>query len=482
MSSQESRVDLLINNQDVPAKNYAEVRDPGKLTEIVGRVAVGSAEDVDKAVQAAHNAFLDWKKTSVKERIEKINAALKVVQDSMEDLVPLLIREHGGVIWEAQTDFGFGMGLLQYYAGIGENYLKPELIEDASSWSCIEKKAKGVVGAIIPWNMPVCLTMSKVVPALVTGNTLVVKPSPTAPLALSILLKRIAALLPDGVINVVHGDADVGMALTVHPLVKKIGFTGGTITGAQVSTNAAPFFKTITLELGGNDAAVILDDVNPAGIMPALLKGVYTRSGQICFAVKRIYVQEKMVDKFFNTMCEFVNEYKVGHGLDERASFGPVNNKNQYNKVMAFIENTKNSGATVKELGAKLDPAGWDNGYYILPHVVKDAANSSQIVSCEQFGPIIPIIPFKTVEQAIGYANDSEYGLCSSVWSGDVQRALPIAHQIEAGQTFINTHSFDSFNLGLPFGGVKRSGIGREFAGESTLSAYIDYHVVRYLK
>jgi NAD-dependent aldehyde dehydrogenases len=476
------KVDLWINNKEVAAQHYDEVRDPGKLTDVVGKVAVGSAEDVDKAVQAAHKAFLEWRNTDIKERIQKINEILQVVQNSMADLVPLLVREHGGVIWEAQTDFGFGMGLLQYYAGIGESYLKPEIIEDASSWSCVEKKAKGVVGAIIPWNMPVCLTMSKLVPALVTGNTLVIKPSPTAPLALSILLQRIAAVLPDGVINVVHGDANVGVALTIHPLVKKIGFTGGTITGAQVNLNAAPLFKTVTLELGGNDAAIILDDVNPAGIMPALLKGVYTRSGQICFAVKRIYVQEKIVDKFFNTMCEFIDQYKVGHGLDPRSSFGPVNNENQYNKVKEFIENTKNSGATVRELGSKLDPAGWDNGYYILPHVVKDAANASKIVSCEQFGPIIPIVAYKTIEDAIAYANDSEYGLCSSVWSGDVQRALPIAHQIEAGQTFINTHSFDSFALGLPFGGVKSSGIGREFSGDTTLGAYIDHHVVRYLK
>jgi acyl-CoA reductase-like NAD-dependent aldehyde dehydrogenase len=482
MSNQECKVDMLINNQEVPAKQYAKIRDPGILTDVVGRVAVGSAEDVDKAVQSAHKAFLDWRKTDVKERVEKINAILKVVQDSMADLVPLLVREHGGMVWEAQVDFGIGMGLLQYYAGIGESSLKTEVIEDASSWSCIEKKAKGVVGAIIPWNMPVCLTMSKLVPALVTGNTMVIKPSPNAPLALSILLKRIAAILPDGVINVVHGDANVGVALTVHPLVKKIGFTGGTVTGTQVNTNAAPFFKTVTLELGGNDAAVILDDVNPAEIMPALLKGIYTRTGQICFAVKRVYVQEKMVDKFFNTMCEFVDQYKIGHGLDERATFGPLNNENQYNKVLAFIENTKKSGATVRELGSKLDPSGWDNGYYILPHIVKDADNDSQIVSCEQFGPIIPIISYKTVEQAIAYANGTEYGLCSSVWSSDVQRAIPIAQQIEAGQTFINTHSFDSFGLGLPFGGVKSSGIGREFAGDSTLSAYIDYHVVRYLK
>ena len=482
MPNQECKVDMLINNQEIPAKEYAEIRDPGKLTDVVGRVAIGSAEDVNKAVQAAHKAFLDWRRTDVKERIEKLFAALKVVQESMGDLVPLLVREHGGVIWEAQTDFGFGMGLLQYYAGVGEGFLKSEFIEDDASWSCIEKKAKGVVAGIIPWNMPICLTMSKVCPALITGNTLVIKPSPDAPLALSILLKRIAAVLPAGVINVVHGGADVGEALTRHPLVKKVGFTGGTVTGATVNINAAPFFKTTTLELGGNDAAIILDDVNPADIMPGLLKGVFTRSGQICFAVKRIYVQDKIMDKFYNTMCEFVNEYKVGHGLDERASFGPVNNQNQFDKVKAFIQNTKSSGATVRELGSKLDPAGWDNGYYILPHIVKNALNSSQIVSCEQFGPVIPIVSFKTVEQAIGYANDSEYGLCSSVWSGDIERALPIAHQIEAGQTFINTHSFDSFALGLPFGGVKSSGIGREFAGESTLSAYIDYHVVRYLK
>jgi acyl-CoA reductase-like NAD-dependent aldehyde dehydrogenase len=478
----ECQVDILINNQEVLAQNYAEIHDPGKLTDVVGRVAVGTAEDVDKAVQAAHNAFLDWRKTNSKERIEKITAAVKVVQDSMGDLVPLLVREHGGMLWEAQTDFGIGMATLEYYAGIGENFVKTEFIEDDSSWVSIEKKAKGVIGAIVPWNMPVCLTMMKVGPALVTGNTMVIKPSPTAPLAISILLKRIAAILPDGVINVVHGDAGVGVALTRHPLVKKIAFTGGTETGAQVNSNAASFFKAVTLELGGNDPAIILDDVNPADIIPKLLKGVYTRSGQICFAVKRIYVQEKMLDKFFNTMCDIVNEYKVGHGLAEGASFGPLNNNKQYNLVKAMIENTKNSGAVVRELGSKLNPEGWDNGYFLLPHVVKDEDHLSQIVSCEQFGPIIPIIPYKTVEQAIEYANETEYGLCSSVWSSDIQRALAIGQQIEAGSTFINNHSFESLSLGMPFGGVKNSGMGRELAGEPTLSAYIDYHTMRYLK
>ncbi len=400
----------------------------------------------------------------------------------MADLIPLLVREHGGMVWEAQTDFQIGIGTLEYYAELGESYLKTEYIEDNGSWACIEKKAKGVIGAIVPWNMPVCLTMMKAGPALITGNTIVIKPSPTAPLAISILLKRIAALFPDGVINVVHGNGDVGEALTKHPLVKKIAFTGGTETGLEVNRNAACSFKAVTLELGGNDPAIILDDVNPAEVIPNLLKGVYTRSGQICFAVKRIYVHENMTDRFFNTMCEFVDEYKVGHGLDERSSFGPLNNSEQYHFVKSIIEYTRNSGSLLRELGSKLDPEGWENGYYLLPHVVLEKTCAAPIVCCEQFGPIIPIIPYKTTEQAIKWANESEYGLCSSVWSNDIQRALRVGQQIEAGSTFINTHSFESLMLGLPFGGVKSSGMGRELAGEPTLSAYVDYHTMRYLK
>ncbi len=478
------RIDLLIDNKEIPTQQYAQVRDPGKLTDIVGTVAIGTGADVDQAVTAAHKAFLSWRNVDVKERIEKILATVAVLEDSMSELVPLLVREHGGMLWEAETDFLKGAANLRYYSGLVENFLKPEQIENDASWMSIEKVPKGVVGVIVPWNMPVVLTMMKLAPALVTGNTVVVKPSPTAPIALSILLKRMAAVLPDGVINVVTGGADVGIALTRHPLVKKVAFTGGIETGKEVMRNASSSLtlKAITLELGGNDPAIVLDDVNPVDIIPKLLKGIYTRAGQICYAVKRIYVPQSMVDKFFNTLCEFVDEYKVGHGLDPRASFGPLNNKKQFTFVKNLIERTKNSGAIVRELGSKLDPEGWDNGYYILPHVVKTESHSSEIVCCEQFGPVIPIVPYRTIEEAIEFANETEYGLCSSVWSSDFQRALDVARKIEAGSTFINTHSFESTTLGMPFGGVKNSGIGREMAGELTLSAYIDYHSIRYLK
>lgn len=478
------KIELLINNKEVPAQQYLEVRDPGKLTDIVGIVGIGSGADVDQAVNAAHKAFLSWRNMDVNTRKEMVLATINALEESISELVPLAVREHGGLRREAETDFLRGAANLRYYSGLIENFMIPEQVENDSSWMSIEKVPKGVVGIIVPWNMPVVLTMMKLAPALLTGNTIVVKPSPTAAIALSTLLKRMAAMLPDGVINVVNGGAEVGIALTRHPLVRKIAFTGGTETGKEVLRNAAnsAFIKTTTLELGGNDPAIILDDVNPADIIPDLLKGIYTRAGQVCFAVKRIYVPQSMSDKFFNTFCEFVDEYKVGHGLDPLASFGPLNNKKQYQFVKNLIEMTKNSGSVVRELGSKLDPEGWDNGYYILPHVVKAESHSLEIVSCEQFGPIIPIIPYSTIDQAIEFANDTEYGLCSSVWSNDLQRALDIARKIEAGATFINTHSFASTTLGMPFGGVKNSGIGREMAGNLTLSEYIDYHSIRYLK
>jgi acyl-CoA reductase-like NAD-dependent aldehyde dehydrogenase len=478
----QKKVNLLINNQEVHTQKYFVVRDPGKFDEIVGEVAEGTIEDVDRAVRAAHKAFLSWKNVTVQERVQLVMAAAKVLEDSMAELKPLLVKEHGGVLWEAETDFYLGNGVLHYYASIVEDYLKPEQRSDDNSWVSVEKVPKGVVGAIVPWNMPIILTMMKLAPALVTGNTIVIKPSPTAPIALSILLKRMAEVLPDGVINVIHGDTEVGKALTQHPLINKVAFTGGTETGRAVAINSASSFKALTLELGGNDPAIILDDVQIENIIPKLLKGVYTRSGQICFAVKRIYVQEHMINKFYNTFCEFVDEYKVGHGLNELASFGPLNNKKQFDSVKSLIEKTKQSGATVRELGKKLDPDGWNNGYYILPHVVKDVTQSSPIVSCEQFGPVIPIVPYKTINEAIELANDSVYGLGSSVWSSDFERALGVARQVESGSTFINTHSFESLSLGMPFGGVKESGIGRELSGDSTLSAYVNYHAIRSLK
>ncbi|MFE7802099.1 aldehyde dehydrogenase family protein [Nocardia sp. NPDC057440] len=458
---------------------FEEVRDPGRLDDVVARVAVGTAADVNKAVELAHNAFQSWKKVPPAERAHLLLEAADILAGSADDLSPLLVREHGGVLWEAQTDFALGTGVLQHTASLIDDFFTPKQYDDAESFISIERVPRGVVAAVVPWNMPVVLTMMKLAPALATGNTIVLKPSPFAPAALTLALQRIARQLPEGVVNVVHGDADVGQALTSHPLVRKVGFTGGTATARRVMASAAGTIKNLTLELGGNDPAIVLDDVDIDGALDRMLKGVFTRTGQICFAVKRIYVPRNLYGAFADAFCERVDQYAVGHGLDENAGFGPLNNKTQFDSVTALIEETKNSAATTVQLGRKLDSAR--NGYYVLPHVVRDAEHSAPISNCEQFGPIIPLIAYDDEEQVVQWANDSEYGLASSVWTTDIDRGLTMARKIEAGSTFINTHAFESLDLRMPFGGVKQSGIGREF-GTAGMSEYVEDHAIRVLK
>lgn len=294
-------------------------------------------------------------------------------------------------------------------------------------------------------------------------------------------LAAFAAKLPAGVLNVVLGEGDVGGALIAHPLVRKVGFTGGTETARHVMSDAAQRIKNITLELGGNDPAVVLDDAELDFTLERMLKGIYTRSGQICFAVKRVYVPKARYAEFTDALVDRVSKYTVGHGLSDGVDFGPLNNKVQYDKVSGVIANAGRGGAKVVELGNKHDPDNWDNGYYILPHVVVDAQHESPIASCEQFGPIIPVIAYDSEDQVLAWANDSEYGLGSSVWTSDAERGFAFARRLEAGSSFINTHNFESLDPRMPFGGIKQSGIGREF-GEAGLREYVEEHSLRLLK
>lgn len=463
------------------SSDFREHRDPGRLNTIASRVAVGTAADVDRAVRRAHDAFKSWNRTPAKDRVAALLAAAEILKASAEEFAPLLVREHGGVLWEAQADFMLGAGVLQHTANLAEEFLQPTGFDDPDSTISIERVPRGVVGAIVPWNMPVVLTMMKLAPALATGNTLVLKPSPFASAALTLLLEKMAVALPNGVINVVIGDTEVGQAITSHPLVRKVGFTGGTATARHVMASAADTIKNVTLELGGNDPAVVLDDADLDLTLDRMLPGIFTRSGQICFAVKRVYVPRSSYDTFVDALCDRVATYKVGHGLDPDASFGPLNNKAQYDRVLGLVAAAKTGPSKVIELGEKLDLSEWDNGYYVLPHVVRDAEHDALITSCEQFGPIVPVIAYDTEEQAVAWANDSEYGLCSSVWTSDPERGFGVARQIEAGSTFINTHSFESVDLRMPFGGVKQSGIGREF-GTAGMSEYVEEHAIRHLK
>lgn len=469
----------LIDGELTSADNYAEVRDPGRLSEVAARVAVGTPADVNRAVEAADRAFRSWRHVSPADRAQHLMQASEVLAAAATDLAPQLVREHGGMLWEANTDFALGTGVLQHTASVTVDFFEPTRIDDEQCTISIEKEPRGVVGAVVPWNMPVVLTMMKLAPALATGNTIVIKPSPFAPAALTIALHRLAQVFPAGVINVVHGNADVGQALTSHPLVRKIGFTGGTATARQVMSSAAGTIKNLTLELGGNDPAIVLDDVDIQAALDRMLGGVFTRTGQICFAVKRIYVPRALYGTFADAFCERVDKYAVGHGLDEEASFGPLNNKAQFDNVTALIDGIKNTDATLVQLGRRLPSA--EDGHYVLPHVVRDVGHDATITSCEQFGPVIPLVAYDDEDQVVGWANDSEYGLGSSIWTTDADRGFAMARRIEAGSTFINSHAFDSLDLRMPFGGVKQSGIGREF-GAAGMSEYVEDHSIRLLK
>lgn len=471
------------NNEDLTCESFTDVYDPGNFEELVGRVGNCTKEQVNTIIEQAHQAYLSWSKTSVAERKELLQKASALLPQLINEYRDLLVREHGGVIWEAETDFMLGSGALHLYSQVDEELFAPKRVEEETGWYEVIRKPKGVIGAIVPWNMPIVLTMMKLGPTLVTGNTLVIKPSPFAPLAITLIVKRIAELFPKGVINVVHGDIEVGEAITTHPRIRKVAFTGGTATGRTVMANAAQTIKDVTLELGGNDPAIILEDADFNKIIPNLLNGVFTRSGQICFAVKRTYVPKSRVQEFYNLVKAHVGSYKVGHGLNEQSTFGPLNNKKQFGFVNALIEKTKQlPNVQIEEIGSKLDEATWDKGYYILPHLVLTDDPTIDIVTCEQFGPIMPIISYESEEQVIEWANNTELGLGSSVWGTDIDHAYEVALQIESGSTFINSHSFQSLSLGMPFGGVKQSGIGRELSVEETINSYIESHAIRYIK
>ncbi|WP_035581608.1 aldehyde dehydrogenase family protein [Halomonas sp. TG39a] len=475
------KIGHLINGEIKDANEYRSHIDPGKLSDVVASVAVGTADDAEQAIQAAHKAYLLWRKTEPKARVEMMLKAGEILGECAEDLAPLLVREHGGVLWEAQTDFALGKGVLQHTASLAEAFLEPVNIDDDQCTIRVEKQPRGVVAAIVPWNMPVVLTMMKLAPALATGNTLVLKPSPFASAALTIALQRMAAVFPPGVINVVHGDIEVGETLTTHPLVRKVGFTGGTATARAVMKSAAESIKNLTLELGGNDPAIVLDDADIEKTLDRMLSGIFTRSGQICFAVKRIYVPRAIHDQFIDALCNRVSEFVVGHGLSEGVNFGPLATEAQYQNVLKLIDTAKASDAQVVELGRMADGIDKNDGYYMLPHVVIGASHTDQVSCCEQFGPVIPVIAYDDEEQVIEWANDSEYGLGSSVWTSNSERGMQLASRIEAGSTFINSHAFDSLDLRMPFGGIKHSGIGREF-GEAGMSEYVEEHAIRLLK
>lgn len=445
------------------ASRHRPVVNPARTSEVVGQVAIGTADHVDLAVAAASAAFPGWAGLTVHERSARLATAAAAITAIAGPLAELLTREQGKVLWESRVDVGGAAHILGWYTQQADELAEDRVFrQDARGTVWTGRRPMGVTGVIVPWNSPVYLAFLGIAPALLAGNTVVVKPSEFAPLALAGVLEVLAGHLPAGVVNVVPGGAEAGAAIAAHPRVRKVFFTGSTATGQSVMRAAAGNLKNISLELGGNDPAIVLESARVTDRMvDELVRSVFTASGQICFNVKRIYVHRDHHREFLDRYTAAVDRLVVGDGMDPRSTMGPVNNRPQFDRITALVERTRDSGAAVTTVGSRLDPAGWDDGLFLLPSVVSDVPPGAEVVTCEQFGPVVPVLPFDTDDAVIGYANDTEFGLGASVWSEDREHALRVARRLESGSVFLNVHRMGASDVSMPFGGFKGSGIGR---------------------
>jgi aldehyde dehydrogenase len=453
---------VIINGETVPT-GTREVVNPSRHDQVVGRVALGTSDHVDAAVATAREVFGGWSTLPASERADLMLTAADAIEVGNGDRAELLTREHGKPLVEARHDVAGAPRILRYYAGLATRFDTPEISEDELGHIERWHRPMGPMAVIVPWNAPVYLAYLMIAPALLAGNTLVVKPPSHTPLALSDTLRVLDDHLPGGVVNVVPGPGEVvGAALARHRDIRGIRFTGSTDTGKQLLRDAAGTVKNVGLELGGNGPAVVLEGATISDqLMSEFVRGVYAGTGQICYNIKRIYVHRSRYTEFTDRFTDAVSQLVIGDGLDPEVTMGPMNNEAQYAQVTDLIERARTSGRRVATVGQAQADVGWDKGWFLLPSVVTGASQGDELVRCEQFGPVVPIVTFDDETEAVQLANQSEFGLAASVWDDDVDHALGVAGRIEAGTVFVNVHRVGASDVAMEFGGFKQSGLGR---------------------
>lgn len=446
-------VKMLIDGALVDTMRHMDVIDPSDES-VVAQVPDAGTAEVDQAVAAAKRAFPAWRDTTPEARGAVIAAMAKVIADNVEELAHLLIQETGRPMGLAQFELAhLAQGYLDYYAGVR---IEPEiLIEDDSRRVELHRKPLGVVAAIVPWNAPVFIACNKIAPALAAGNSIIVKTAPSTPLTTLRLGELFKDVVPAGVVNILSGGNEAGARLVSHPDVAKITFTGSTGTGRKIMEAASPSLKRLTLELGGNDAAIVLPDADVKAIAPAIFAFAFFNSGQVCAIIKRLYVHDSLYDAMCAEIAAYASGSKVAGGRDPEAQFGPVQNKAQYDKVLDYLAGAKASGTIIA--GGEL-PEG--PGYFVPLTVVRDVAEGDVIVDEEPFGPILPIIRYTDIDDVIARANASPYALGGSVWSSDPEAAAKIALRLESGSVWVNQHC--ALDPAVPFPANKQSGFGVE--------------------
>jgi aldehyde dehydrogenase (NAD+) len=444
---------LLIGGAVVPGEKYFDVINPA-TEEVVGRAPDATRAQLDAAVAAARKAFPGWRATPIAERQAKVAAMGEVIAAHMDELKRLLTAEQGKPLSGAEEDVGGA----PHFCGLSAKLTPPvEVHEDSEDRrSATYRVPIGVVCAISPWNFPIADAFLKVAPALVAGNTVLLKPSPFTPLTTLRIGELVYDALPPGVFNVLSGGDQLGPWMTSHPGIDQVSFTGSTATGRRVMEGAAPTLKRLTLELGGNDAAIVLPGIDVKETAEKVFQAAFHNSGQVCFAAKRVYVHNDVYEPFAAAMVEVGKQAKVGDGTEQGTTFGPIQNRKQYDRVMDLIADSRANGYKFL-LGD--DAQVPEKGYFIPPTIVDNPPEDSRIVQEEQFGPVLPLLRFDDIDAVVQKANDTEYGLGGSVW-GPPAQAEAVAHRLDTGMVWVN--EFGSLAPSQPFGGRKQSGFGVE--------------------
>ena len=447
---------LIIDGTKVATNEHFEVRN-SSTGAVVGLAPIATAADLDRAISAAGTAFAKWSKMPDAERRALCHAAGKKIGEHAEELARLLTQEQGKPLNGMGSRFELG-GVQAWTHHTADIPMPVKVLQDNNEGRIeLYRKAIGVVGSITPWNWPLIIATWHIIPAIAVGNTVVNKPSPYTPLSTLRMVEIMNGVLPPGVVNCITGPDALGAAISAHPGIGKVAFTGSVRTGKKVMASASETLKRLTLELGGNDAGIVLPDADPKQIAQGLFWGAFINNGQTCACLKRLYVHDSLYDEVCQRLTEYASKVVVGDGLAEASVLGPVQNRKQYDIVSSFVDEARSKGGRVL-LGG--NPQG-GNGYFYPVTLVADVDHGCRLVDEEQFGPALPIIRYHDVAEAIAKANDNASGLGGSVWGSDHDGARKVASQLECGSVWINKHG--AIQPNAPFGGVKQSGIGVEF-------------------
>ncbi|ANU08409.1 aldehyde dehydrogenase family protein [Paraurantiacibacter namhicola] len=458
---------MLIGGKLVDGAGKLDVVNPATGRSFVQAERADEAQ-LELAVSSAKQAFPAWAACGWEERAGYVSRLADGLEEVKDDLARLLTMEQGKPLNQAKGEIAAGIQEMRHVAG---QRIEPVVLREDARTRIIEHRTPlGVVAAITPWNFPFLMVTQKIGPALMAGNTVVAKPAPTTPMIALAIAAVAADVLPAGVLNVIVDDNDLGAKLSGHRDVAKVTFTGSTVTGRKVGAAGADTLKRITLELGGNDAAIVLDDVRVADVAPSIFRAATMNAGQVCLATKRVYAPAPLYDELCDALAKLASEAVVDDGDKQGTQIGPIQNRMQYEKLLGYLDDAKANG-TVIAGGHPLER----EGYFIAPTIVRDIPDDAALVREEQFGPVLPVLKYDDIDDAIARANDSEYGLGGIVWAGDTQRGVEVAMKINTGTVWVNKGV--EIPSDIPFGGAKQSGIGRK-GGDEGLEAFTQPHIV----